>query len=216
LLATKSPQVALSLATASNPEANVVTYGMGWTVQDYRGTLLVSHSGALNGFRTQVALLPKLNAGVVVLTNIGRGNAPLAARSAILDLLLGTATPRDWNAYYLDLDAKSFAKGQAAIAGREAQRKPNTKPSHDLADYAGTYENAGYGKVVVTLEQGSLVLRWGHATLPMTHWHYDTFDAKSDLEELDELVPFATGADGEIKSLTMFGESFVKRAKESE
>jgi CubicO group peptidase (beta-lactamase class C family) len=210
LLATKSPQVALSLTTASQPVSNVITYGMGWTVSDYRGTLLVAHSGSLNGFRTQVALLPKLNAGVVVIANIGRSNAPLAARNAILDLLANAQATRDWNAYYLDLDDKSVAKGKAAIAAREAERKPDTKPSHDLADYAGTYENAGYGKVVVTLDAGSLVLRWGHATLPMTHWHYDTFEAKSDEEDLDELIPFTTGTDGTIKSLIMFGETFVK------
>jgi len=218
LLATKSPQVALSLTTNNHPESNIITYGMGWNVQDYRGTLLVAHSGALNGFRTQVALLPKLNAGVVMLTNIGRGNAPLAARNAILDLLIGaagTGAPRDWNAYYLDLDAKSAAKGQAAIAARAASQKPGTKPSHDLADYTGTYEHPGYGKVVVTLEGGSLVLSWGRAILPMTHWHYDTFDAKSDAEELDELVPFNSGTDGNVNSLTMFGETFVKRPKES-
>lgn len=215
LLATKSPQVALSLSTDNHPESNIVTYGMGWNVQDYRGTLLVAHSGALNGFRTQVALLPKLGAGVVVLTNIGRGNAPLAARNAILDLLIGSGT-RDWNAYYLALDAKADAKGQAAIAARAASQKLGTKPSHDLADYTGTYENAGYGKVVVTLEGGSLVLRWGHAVLPMTHWHYDVFDAKSDLEELDELIPFNSGADGNVNSLTMFGMTFMKAPKEKQ
>jgi CubicO group peptidase (beta-lactamase class C family) len=211
LLETKSPQVALSLSTPNNPESNVITYGMGWTVQDYRGTLLVSHSGALNGYRTQVALLPKLNAGIVVLTNIGRGNAPLALRNAVLDLLTASPSTRDWNAYYLELDRKSDAKGKAAIAAREAQRKPNTTPSHELAAYVGTYTNRGYGDVAITRTADALALQWGHAVLPMTHWHYDTFDAKSDAEELDELVPFGMNAEGNIDSLTLFGERFTRK-----
>ena len=211
LTETKSPQVALS-TSASSPETNVNTYGMGWSVADYRGTLLVSHSGALNGFRTQVALLPKLHAGVVILTNAGRGNGALAARNGVLDALLSipAASSRDWNAFYRATDDAATAKNEAVIAARAAQRKSGTTPSHPLAAYAGTYDNPGYGPVTISEANGVLTLRWGHASIAMTHWHYDTFNAVSDEDDVDELVRFGLDDAGEVKTLTMFGEEFVR------
>jgi hypothetical protein len=51
---TKAPHTMIRLEKATrdaHPESNVLSYALGWNVQDYRGELLVSHSGALNGFR---------------------------------------------------------------------------------------------------------------------------------------------------------------------
>src|ERR1700682_2257353 len=73
---THMPQLALRRDADSretSPETNVSAYAMGWNVMDYRGELLLAHAGALNGFRSQVALLPGHHAGVVTMTNIGRG-----------------------------------------------------------------------------------------------------------------------------------------------
>ena len=38
---------------------------------------------------------------------------------------------------------------------------PNTKPSLDLADYAGTYADEFYGDVTIAEENGHLVMRFG-------------------------------------------------------
>ena len=85
LTETKMPHFALRFdkqAHETNPFMNVQSYAMGWIVQDYRGELMVSHSGAINSFRTQVALLPYRNIGVVVMENIGRGFAVASLRNA--------------------------------------------------------------------------------------------------------------------------------------
>src|SRR5262249_15188747 len=47
------------------------SYGMGWGVSSYRGRLILAHSGGIDGFITQVRLLPKDHIGIVVLTNSG-------------------------------------------------------------------------------------------------------------------------------------------------
>lgn len=208
---TKKPQVALRLADDSNPESNVVTYGLGWNVQDYRGTLLVAHAGALNGFRTQVALLPKRNAGVVVIANIGDGTAVQAMRNYILDMLLGAPGARDWTPYLRALEEKGIAREEAAKKERDAKRPVDTHPSHALAAYAGTYTNAGYGTITVTNDHDALALTWGRFTVPMTHWAYDTFSAVSDAEEVDELVQFGMDVNGNVNQLTFFGEPFERK-----
>jgi CubicO group peptidase (beta-lactamase class C family) len=194
-----------------NPETNLSAYGMAWRVQDYRGELLVSHGGALNGFRTQVDLLPHQHSGFVVMSNLGRGLAVIAMRNALADMLLAKPV-KDWNAYYLALDAKSRADDQAKKVAGAAKRHNDTHPSHDLSAYAGTYENPGYGPVVVSQNGNALTLQYGRLNIPLTHYHYDTFAAVDSEEDIDEQVVFSLNADGDIKTLTLFGEEFTKAA----
>ncbi|HEV8658540.1 MAG TPA: serine hydrolase [Thermoanaerobaculia bacterium] len=211
---TKSPQTIVPLvgdAKEENPETNLSAYGMAWRVQDYRGELLISHGGALNGFRTQVDLLPKQHAGFVVMANLGRGLAVIAMRNALADMLLGKPA-RDWNGYYLALDAKERASAETKKRERDAKRHLDTKPSRELAAYAGTYTNAAYGPCVVTLEGDHLALQYGRLKLPLTHYHFDTFSAVDEEEDIDEQIVFSLDADGDVKKLTLFGEEFSRSA----
>ena len=211
---TKTPQTLLrseGITRDENPESHLNAYGLGWRIQDYRGELLVSHGGALNGFRAQVGLLPKRNAGVVVLANAGRGYAVVAMRNAILDMLFASPRKRDWYAYYADLDRRSIEDDEKKKSEREAKRRTGTKPSRELAAYAGTYENEGYGPVTISYEGNGLTLRWNRLSAPMTHWHYDVFRAGDSSDDIDEEVIFTLGSDGEVRTLSLFGEDFRRK-----
>jgi CubicO group peptidase (beta-lactamase class C family) len=208
---THMPQTVIRLEEStreSNPETLLEAYALGWVVQDYRGELLVSHGGALNGFRAHVDLLPNQKTGFVVLINLGRSSATAAIRNSLLDLLLHKPAARDWNAYYLALEAKSDEKDETKKREREAKRRPDTNPSRELPAYAGTYTNAAYGPATISVDNGGLVLHWMRLTLPLTHDQYDTFDAHSDPDDVDEQLTFRLGPDGEVKTLTLFGEEF--------
>lgn len=206
---TKTPQFVLTPDADIDLETNVRSYAMGWNVQDYRGDLLVSHAGAINGYRTQVALLPKEHAGVVVMINAGRGYAGLAIRNAIADMILGRGT-RDWDAAFLAADKKGDDKALAHRKERESKRRTDTHPSLDLAAYAGGYSHPAYGPVTIGLENGALVLHWQRVKTPMTHWQFDTFSAADDFNDLDEQVTFHLGDDGKIVSFTLWGEDFTR------
>ncbi len=210
---TRTPQTVIRLegiGKEANPETNLEAYGLGWVVQDYRGQKLVAHAGAINGFRTHVALLPKQNAGVVVMVNVGRGLAPLALRNGILDRLLG-APARDWNALLLEIDRKGDAEAKAKKKEREAKRHLNTAPSRELQAYAGAYTNPAYGTATVTNDSHGLTLHWYRLNVPLTHFNYDTFSASIPEEDFDEQVQFRLAPDGEARSMTLFGEEFVKK-----
>jgi CubicO group peptidase (beta-lactamase class C family) len=207
---TKKPQVVVGTDKDEHPETNLSAYGLGWRLQDYRGDLLVWHSGSLNRFRAQVALLPNQHAGVVVLTNVNRGYGIIALRNALLDSLLGKGT-RDWNAYYLAHEKTLEAAAIKSKADKEAKRQRDTKPSRDLSAYAGTYAGPAYGEARMELTDGQLFFVWHRLRLPLTHWHYDTFSAVEKSEDIDEQVTFTLGADGEVKSFTIFGEEFTKK-----
>ena len=146
-----------------------------------------------------------------MLINEGRGLATVSMRNSLVDLLIGHA-PRDWDAYYLAADRHQDEKDAQTRREREAKRRPDTRPSRELAAYAGAYENAGYGSATVALEGEQLVLRWSRLVLPLAHFHYDTFSAVSEAADVDEQVVFRLGPDGEVAGLTFFGEEFRRKS----
>lgn len=210
---TKTPQFALPMgpnAKRDNPDTNLQAYAMGWNVMDYRGQPLVVHGGVLSGFRSQVALLPNQHSGMFVVINSSRGLAGFAIRRAITDMVLGV-TPRDWSAFYLAIDSDAVARAEKAKAEAEAKRPKDTKPTHELAAYAGTYDNSAYGPATISVDNGALVFHWQKLNIPMTQWAYDTFSAVSDPDDVDEKVQFRLAENGEVKSLTIFGQEFARK-----
>jgi len=213
LLETRMPHTPIRLegpSKESNPVTNLQAYALGWIVQDYRGEMLVSHSGALNGYRASVAMLPGSKSGVVILSNLGRSIAVTALRNTMLDALL-VRNDRDWNALFLQLESKGIEKDRKQKAETEAKRKSGTKPSRELSFYAGTYHAPGYGEASIDFTDQSLTLRWSRLVVPLEHWHYDTFVAESKHDDLDEMVVFRLDANGEIKAFVLFDAEFEKK-----
>jgi len=44
-------------------------YGLGWRIYEYADTVVVNHSGSVEGYSAQIAFLPERNVGMVILTN---------------------------------------------------------------------------------------------------------------------------------------------------
>jgi hypothetical protein len=213
LAETKSPHTVIRLEGASrdsNPDSHLMSYGLGWIIQDYRGEMLVSHSGALNGFRTHVDLLPRHNAGFVVMANVGRGHALIALRNALADILTNKPS-RDWNAYYLMIERKANEKEERDRQELLAKRVNGTSTLLAPAAYAGTYESAAHGPARITADGERLVLHWQKVEVPLTHFHYDVFLAESVDDDLDEQLTFRFSPERTITGFTLFGTEFVRK-----
>lgn len=207
-----------SFSKAMNPETNLMCYGLGWVIQDYRGQLLLSHGGSIDGFRAQVALVPKAKLGMVILSNFGRTQMPEALRNNLVDLLLGLEK-KDWNAHYLAQVKKLEAEQKKRDEERDAKQHKDTKASRELSNYAGAYEEAGYGIARITLESGGLALEWSKFKCRLEHFHYDTFKLYDDALKEDsplhnQLAVFTLGADGDVTTLTLVGQEFKRRKAE--
>jgi len=49
-------------------------WGIGWDIREFGGTRVIAHGGSINGFKSQLTLVPEQGVAVVVLTNSGRGD----------------------------------------------------------------------------------------------------------------------------------------------
>jgi CubicO group peptidase (beta-lactamase class C family) len=179
------------------------TYGMGRGTAIYRGHLMTSHGGDLNGFHTQVSFMPKEHIGVLVFI-VGNHTAPLynLITYNVYERLLGMdQTP--WIQRGLDIRLKAKEAGKQARQKAGGDRVPNTKPSHALADYVGDYSNPAYGVMKIGLKENQLQFDFHKIKLPLNHFHYDRFDTPNDEEDGQWSVNFRTNPQGDIEQAAM-------------
>jgi CubicO group peptidase (beta-lactamase class C family) len=182
-------------------------YALGFQTNDFRGRKLLWHTGGLPGYLSWLGFVPDARVGVAVLTNT---ETPMYAALgwSLLDYALGTAPPWDFVGGYAAVakrQREALARARTATA---AARDSLSRPSLPLAKYAGTYEDAWYGDVTVSLANGKLRLALGHTPQlqgELVHWQYDTFLARWDDREMraDAFVTFQLNPDGSIDQVKM-------------
>lgn len=180
---THNPQTIIRVegnARDMNPDTIQMSYGIGWVIQDYRCQLLVSHAGAIDGFRAHITLIPKARIGIVLLNNLDSTQMNLAVSNSIVDLLL-ELPKKDWNSYLSEKVRKEEAAARARFLEREKIRRPGTKPSLPLQDYCGSYNDQAYGTATISLENSHLFWNWSTFTNRLEHYQDDTFTIQNDL-----------------------------------
>ena len=139
------------------PSTHFSGYGLGWGLMDYRGSKVVSHSGALDGMISQVMLVPEKNLGLVVLTN-SINSLPRALMFRVLDSFSGTAE-KDWSAIFLKRSEEEFKSFMARVDWiNEKNRQPSGLTAAQLEEFAGLYECPLYGQARVTVSGKGLKL----------------------------------------------------------
>ena len=176
-------------------------YGMGRETASYRGRLLTFHGGDLPGFHSQVSFMPNEKIGVIVLV-ISDHSAPLynVISYNVYERLLGMDQTR-WSERRLAQRLANKKAGTEARSKAGADRVPNTKPSHALADYAGEYENPAYGVLRIGIEDDQLQFGFHEFEFPLSHFHYDRFDTPDDEEYGRFSINFRTNPEGDIDSV---------------
>jgi len=206
LKATLQPSIALAntqLETRGFGELLNVAYGTGRSTASYRGHLIAYHGGDINGFHSQVSMMPTDGIGVIVLV-IGDHCAPLYNYVSynVYERLLGMSeTP--WSTRGLEIRLKGKEAGKQARAKAGAGRVAGTKPSHPLDDYTGEFEHPAYGVLAVSRKDEELVFDFHKIRLPLRHFHYDRFDTPDDEQDGQWSVNFATSPQGEVDKALM-------------
>jgi CubicO group peptidase (beta-lactamase class C family) len=179
------------------------SYAMGWVISSYRGHPLWWHNGGIDGFYALLALLPDQHFGVVILTNLlGDDPVPEIVSYHLYDALL-SLKPVDWTKRFEDLDAKEKTAEEEERKKELSERKANTHPSHDLKEYAGRYENSGYGVLTVQVDGDALKATLNNLSFSLQHYAYDVFECPPDTTGAVDLgkLRFLTGMDGDINAI---------------
>ena len=187
--------------------ANFRGYALGVNVTEYQGRKVLTHTGGLPGYVSQVTMIPELRLGVAVLTNQESGSAFQSITWRALDSYLGVAA-HDYPAIYARMDQAELARARATEASAAAKRDSASGPSLPLAAYAATYNDPWYGDVAVVRENGTLVMRFSHTpglVGDLVHWQHDTFVARWRDREMraDAYVTFALNPDGTVERVKM-------------
>ncbi len=175
-----APHAAIPTAP-DRPDISQSSYGMGWSIDTYRGHRRVAHGGGIDGFVTSVMMFPDDQVGIVTFTNRGSGLPPLLAQHAA-DRVLGLGSI-NWAGEALAQQKQAEAASEETKDEEEAIRVADTQPSHPLGDYAGTYEDAGYGTLLIDHADGQLSMTYNGIHAPLEHWHYEVWNALEDEDD---------------------------------
>ena len=209
LAETHTPQMLVPLGRRGSitmPETDILTYGFGWFMSDYRKSgRIVEHGGNICGMHSLASLMPDKRVGIVTLTNYNPGMLPEAIRYRLFDAVLGH-DERDWSEELHAFVRQNHQEWLAAKDDRETRRVKDTSPSLPLEAYAGKYANPVLNDASVETADGELVFRYGREMVgTLRHWQYDTFrtDWHSFVLFGEQLVTFSLNADGKVERLQL-------------
>jgi len=176
-------------------------YGMGRGTSSYKGHFMTAHGGAIGGIYSNISFMPADSIGVIVFANGAHaGQLPGIITNIVYDRMLNLGdTP--WSERSLKDYLKNKETSREIRKKPEIDRIPGTRPSHDLDDFAGVYEDAAYGIMQINYEGGALSFTFNNTTLPLSHYHYNRFVSPDDEIVGKWSLLFNTDAQGSINQV---------------
>ncbi len=190
--------------------ANFNDVALGWFALDFAGTLALEHGGLGSGGVTNMILLPKKKAAVVVLVN---DLVPAHFLShQIADLIARGEGASDWIGYVVEGEKRRAARAADEKLGSSQPPPDAMPPAHALSEYAGTYRDPWYGDIVVRANAAGLTLHFTRSKLlngPLLPWNGETFLARwpDRSLEADALVTFITDENGKVSAMKLVAAS---------
>ncbi|MEP1554164.1 MAG: serine hydrolase [Paraglaciecola sp.] len=135
-----------------NNQTHIKTYGLGWRLFDVDGLQLASHTGTISGFQAFVTLVPKLELGIVLLSNGSNSGARASIMQTILKAFVSPNDDYDW--VQDEFEYREVRK-QEYLANWQEPKGTNTvllAPSN----YVGTFEDKWFGKIIIENTNGKL------------------------------------------------------------
>ena len=178
-------------------------YGLGWFVKDYYGVKHVSHSGGILGMLSFTTVIPEKEFAITVMSNQQAFGALTAVVEESLELVLGTPD-KDWVAN----ESKKYHEFIQKKAEFTVDDVEDPQPALPLSHYAGRYNDAWYGDVMISEQDNALRIDFTHTDMlkgTLEHYNGNTFIVRWDepLLEADAFIDFDVNRDNQIKTATM-------------
>jgi len=170
LMETYTPQIPIKFVPWSLTSP-MEAYGLGWTIEVYRGHTFVNHGGMLsNKYASWVAWLPREVIGIVILSN-AETMLPYYLTYIIADKLTGI------DISYWDSILAKEAEDQRKSSESEPARSVTIPPSL-IESLRGLYFNPAYGNAEVRMTDTMLTVRFGERVqIPLSYVNDSTLTA---------------------------------------
>lgn len=142
-------------------------YGLGWFIGKYRGHDLISHGGDIDGFSSDVSLLPTEGIGLVILTNSSSDGRYVisSVRNQIFDKILGKESI-NWQKKMQEMRDKIKIELKKFLENFKITTQI-AYPVQSLINYVGSYEHPSYGVFDLSIENNHLIASYGETKTPL-------------------------------------------------
>jgi len=200
-------------ATPNPPyKSHFGAYGLGWGISDKNGFIVYEHTGGLPGMLSKMAVIPELNAGVVVLTNADPGGYSYwSITQEIIDAFIGVEQ-KDWvGVMNKRIESRTSHADSVTSAVWNTVKKAKTKRIN-FDDYLGTYIDNWFGSVEIFNDNGELWFKSARSpklTGRMYYYKANTFAIKWDYQDMesDAFAIFQLDEEGRAIGIKMKGIS---------
>ncbi|EOR96463.1 Beta-lactamase [Arcticibacter svalbardensis MN12-7] len=182
-------------------------YALGFRTYNYQRYKVVGHGGKLNGFVSQIAMVPDLQLGIAVFTNQESTGAYWSVIYHVLDFYMKNKK-HDWLTNYKSAQDSSFAKTKFQLSKNTVQPDSINKIPVALSKFSGNYRDEIYGEVVISNTENGMVMEFKqlpHLTADLSYFQFNTFLATFRNVHLkaDAYVTYALNPDGTIDQLKL-------------
>lgn len=174
-------QISFPFSINASEEIYQLGYGLGWFIGNYRGLDWINHGGDIDGFSSDVSLLPAEGIGLVILTNSSTDGRYVISsiRNQIFDKIL-LKKNTDWIRKMQEARDKTKLVLQKSLE----KFKEITQMNHSiqsLEDYVGTYEHPSYGEIEININGNHLAASFGKMEFPLYFKSENVFTGESSI-----------------------------------
>ena len=108
---------------------------------------------------------------------------------------------------------RRMSNGKKALATQDSVRAARQRVplSHPLADFAGTYEEPSYGRIVFTLRDGQMAYRWGALFGPAEVFDATKNQVRVEIAGSGNVATFTFPSTGPVQSAEIQGVTFRRK-----
>ncbi|MBN1634232.1 MAG: serine hydrolase [Ignavibacteria bacterium] len=157
---TLTPQniIRIPVYNPKNPVSrHFLAYGLGWFMQDYRGKLMIEHSGGYDGMVSRTSFMPEINTGVVILTNNDENDIITTLLYQIYDFYLGVDF-KNWDSLVYSRNITFIKDDFKQWDEKLSDTNKYLMPSFDMKELVGTYQNIPAGNASIIFSNGKYIL----------------------------------------------------------
>lgn len=194
----------LSERERENNQTHIKTYGLGWRLFDVDGLQVISHTGTISGFQAFISLVPKLDLGIVLLSNGSNSGARGSIMQTILKAFVSPTDDHDWVQDEFDYREERLQKYL------ENWKEPKGPSTVLLAqpEYSGTFEDKWFGKIIIENVDGKLRIysdRMLSLTGTLKPFNEHSFKVVWDNQNAasNAFIHFNTNINSEVTSFTL-------------